>query len=113
MRPGKNIWGRWLLMLGVLGIVLPAGTAFAADTPAANPGALTNWLVALNSFRNAGTKIGEGKHAEAKTKLAAAATNLATPYGPMAAQFATKLGTPNSPDTPGDGQFESLIQLCA
>jgi hypothetical protein len=45
-----------------------------------NSPALTNWSVAVSSFKKAGALIGQEKYEEAKKELTSSTTNLAAPY---------------------------------
>ena len=75
---------------------------------------LTNWLVAVSSFRKAGALIGHQKISEAKAELSSGTTNLASPYKSLAAEYlsgldsALKLSTNQSDPR----RLKALIALC-
>src|SRR5438093_937397 len=100
---------RAVTILALASLFVPSQPAVSGDAPqSAQAVVLTNWLAALNSFRAAGAKLGETNVSQAKIELAAAATNLAAPYGAQAAELAAKLDTATSPNPKGAGELKRL-----
>ncbi len=93
---------------------LPAFRTNAAnEAKPVQPAALTNWLIALNTFRQAGADLGDGKPAQAKADLTTASTNLAAPYADTARQLNAKLGAALTLEARSPRQSKALVQLCA
>lgn len=101
------------IILVVLGSLLAAVAAGENRPPQTT--ALTNWLVALNTFRHAGALVGENKLTDARRELAAASTNLPSPFAAMAAQIAAKIAAASAVGTNsvGAGELRTRIKWCA
>src|SRR5262245_36655148 len=105
----KKLFQKSFVVIVVAGAWLWAGIVFGAETSTGDSTALTNWLVALKTFRNVGASIADGKLSQAKTQLALAATNLAQPYGALAAQSAVKLESAIALKTNSPARSKALI----
>jgi tetratricopeptide (TPR) repeat protein len=102
-----------VILAAGLGLSAPGRSAPVSPDPNSNR-ALTNWLTATTSFKQAGDLIANDAFSQATAQLNSNTAEFPVPYGTMAAQFAFRLDSALKLSTNRDDptRLHALVDLC-